>query len=446
MAAEPTQDSEPLRTRLIRAASGSFGLSVASTGLAFVTSVVLARMLGAAGYGIYNYALSWIGVLALPAVMGFDRLLVRETARYRVAAAWGALAGLLRASNSLVIFASSFAAIVVCAVTWLSSADSDPTLTGVFLLAALLLPMQAVTRLRQSTMGGLERVVTGQVPELLVRPLLFLVGVLVLHFVLALEADVRGVMAFNVAASFGALCWAVLQTRRALPEELRGVEREYHLRAWAAAAAPMLLIGGTQVVNSQTDVIMLGLLRSPEEVGVYTVASRGTRLILLVMVAINTALGPVIARVYASGDLARLQNLATRSARGMFAASLPLALGLIVFGYWFLLIFGPEFTSGRDALSILCVGKMINVLAGSAGTILVMTGYEKQVALWVGLAALLNIVLNALLIPIYGIEGAAFTTALCESLMNIAVVIALYRRIKIHSTAFGNFTRRPKNA
>ena len=444
MVAPPTQHSEPLRERLIRAATGSFGLSVASTGLAFVTSVVLARLLGAAGYGSYNYALSWIGVLALPAVMGFDRLLVRETARYRVAASWGALAGLLRASNSLVILVSCFAALGVAAVTWFISGPSDPALTSIFYLAALLLPLHAVTRLRQSTMSGLERVVSGQVPELLVRPLLFLVGVLVLNFGLARSADVVSVMAFNVVASFVALCWAVVQTSRALPGEVRGVEREYHLRVWAAAAAPMLLIGGTQVVNSQTDVIMLGLLRSPEEVGVYTVASRGTRLILLVMVAVNTAIGPVVARVYAAGEFARLQNLVTRSARGMLAASLPVALALIIFGHWFLLIFGPDFTAGRDALSILCAGKLINVLAGSAGTILLMTGYEKDVAIWVGLAALLNIVLNAILIPIYGIEGAAFTTALCESLMNIAVVITLYHRTRIHSTAFGNFTPRSK--
>lgn len=429
------QQSESLRGRLIRAATGSFGLNVVSAGLLFVIGVVLARVLGAAGFGVYSYALSWVGLLAIPVVMGFDRLLVRETARCRATSSWGALRGLLVTSDAVVLVASGGIGLGFVAVTWFASSTRDPV---VFYLAALLLPLQAIMRLRQSTLAGLERVVAGQVPEMVIRPVLFLASVLVLNFVLAESLDVRSILALNVAAMVVALGSSLFQRHRALPIAVRSARREFHVRAWAAAALPMLVIGGMQILYSQTDVIMLGLMSvSDEEIGIYSVVVRGTRLILLVMLAVNASIGPVVARMYAQNDWVRLQLLATRSARGMFAASLPLGLGLIAFGPWFLQIFGQPFVAGQEAMTILSVGKLMNALAGTGAIILMMTGREKDVAIWVALSALLNVAMNWVLIPLYGIEGAAIATAGCEILMSFAVAWALYRRLEIHATAFG---------
>ena len=124
-----------------------------------------------------------------------------------------------------------------------------------------------------------------------------------------------------------------------------------------------------------------------------------------------------------------------RTVRPLASRKVRVALATVVGAY------AAEYGLGLSeelVLTILSVGKLVNVFAGSGGVILVMAGHEKDVALRVGLAALLNVVLNALLIPRYGIEGAAFATATCEILMSLSIALALYRRLQIHSTALGS--------
>ncbi|MFW6089999.1 MAG: oligosaccharide flippase family protein, partial [Gemmatimonadota bacterium] len=77
-------------------------LRVSSAAVSLVVSILLARMLGPEGYGIYAFAYAVIMLLALPAQAGLPTLLVREVARYEADERWGLLAGLLRRSNQLV--------------------------------------------------------------------------------------------------------------------------------------------------------------------------------------------------------------------------------------------------------------------------------------------------------------------------------------------------------
>ena len=117
--------------------------------------------------------------------------------------------------------------------------------------------------------------------------------------------------------------------------------------------------------------------------------------------------------------------------------SLPVAAGLLVFGQRFLLIFGAEFTTGRAALSILSAGQLINVAMGAVGLLLVMTGHERDAAKGIGIGALLNIILNALMIPRWGLEGAAIANAGSIIAWNVLLALWVYRRLGIDATAFG---------
>ena len=87
---------DTLRAHFVRGASGTFALKIASTGLVFITSLVLARILLAKGYGAYIYAISWVYLLSIPAMMGFPTLITRELARYKTQEDWGILRGVLR--------------------------------------------------------------------------------------------------------------------------------------------------------------------------------------------------------------------------------------------------------------------------------------------------------------------------------------------------------------
>ena len=116
---------------------------------------------------------------------------------------------------------------------------------------------------------------------------------------------------------------------------------------------------------------------------------------------------------------------------------LPAAMLLIAFGDRLLAVFGAEFTRARTALTILVLGQIANVAAGHVGVLMTMTGHEKRVAATVSAAAGCNVILNFLLIPRFGIEGAAAATAISLILWNAFTLCWVIKHLRINPTIFG---------
>ena len=427
-----------LRGYLIRGSTGSFILKLIFTGLSILISITLARTLGAGKYGIYVYALAWVNMLTVPAKLGLDRLLIREVATHQTLANWGLMHGLLRRSNQAVLL-SSLGLALGGAV--LGRFVFEGSLLATFWLALPLLPVVALTNLRQAAMRGLRRVVLGQLPEMLVQPVvfLFLVGGAYLLFRERLEAP--WAMGLQVVAASAAFLIGTTLLLKYLPRSVKQTQPAYQTRLWASSILPLLLISAMNVINSRVDTIMLGAIRGPEVVGIYRVATRGANLITLALLAVNASLAPIVASLDAAKDFKRLQRVVTRSARAILLFSLPVALVLIVFGRWFLLIFGQEFTQASMTLTILCLGQLVSAVMGSVSLLLVMTNHERDASLVIGMSLLINVALNAVLIPRWGLEGAATASAVSVIIRNAVLSGLVKKRIGIVSTALGPLRR-----
>ena len=97
-------------------------------------------------------------------------------------------------------------------------------------------------------------------------------------------------------------------------------------------------------------------------------------------------------------------------------------------------LFGPEFTRGYWALAILTVGQLVNASVGSVGFLMSMTGHQREAARVFAGAAVLNVVLNASLIPLWGINGAAIATATTTIIWNVALALYVWRRLGVRAT------------
>ncbi|MEM7541669.1 MAG: polysaccharide biosynthesis C-terminal domain-containing protein, partial [Pseudomonadota bacterium] len=224
--------------------------------------------------------------------------------------------------------------------------------------------------------------------------------------------DPSVVTALHVIALAPTALISALLVRRSLPGEVIASTPETERRKWLASSLAMMLIGGLSVINSRTDIIMLGWFGDASAIGIYSVAVRGSELTMMIMMAAHAALNPTMASLFAAGKLSELNRLSVRSGRLILLASTPLVIGLIIWGEWFLAIFGPEFTDGQITLAILCIGNLGALAMGPAAVVLVMTGHERRAARAIAITVVTNILLNLVLIPIYGKEGAAFATAL----------------------------------
>jgi O-antigen/teichoic acid export membrane protein len=418
---------------LARAAAGSLALRVVSLGLVFICHLLLTRLLGAHAYGLYAYALAWTKALSVPATLGFERLVVREVAIYSARSDWASWHGLLNwASRTLLTTAIAIALIAVGLSLLIagSSAGLQP-----FWLAMALVPLLALLRLKQFVMQGMHRAIAGQIPERFVQPL-FLTILIGAYFGFFGKLTATGAMGLNVTATFVALVCGMVLFEHTLPRSVKKSAPNAQPRVWMQSVVPLLVVTGVSAVSGQIPVLMLGAIGNAEAAGILSLAKRLADLTIIPTLALSTVLTPRLAALWAMRDKRGLQRTMTKCARGVTLVSLPLALVFIIFGRPVLEIFGVPFVAGTTALTLLSVGQIVNMFAGSNGLMLVMAGHEREVAVITIAGALLNLLLCALLVPGWGISGGAVSVTASLTAWNLLLIWRVWRVLGIRSSIF----------
>ena len=158
--------------------------------------------------------------------------------------------------------------------------------------------------------------------------------------------------------------------------------------------------------------------------------------------AISTVAAPLFAAAHARGGREALQRAATKAAHLGFWPSLAVAAGLLVFGEPLLRLFGAPFVAVRLPLAVLVGGQLVNAAAGPVGYLLAMTGHQDDNARVFAVSALLNLGLNALLIPAFGLIGAASATALTMAVWNLWLHALTVRRLGVRGSVLARLETR----
>jgi O-antigen/teichoic acid export membrane protein len=426
-----------LRHRLARVSIFSLALKAIGTVLVFVLSVVLARTLGPSQYGVYEYVIAWVMLLLVPAAFGLDKLAVRQLSAAAARGDWAAARGFLRWSVAVVLGFAILSGGVAAGVAWLGAGGvvSAPLLA--FWLGCLVVPLSALTIVWESSLRGLQRVIEGQLPIMIVRPLVVITLVLVAFHAVGLPRTAVTALGAFLAGAVVAAVLAFVLLRRRLPPELRRAAPVAHGAAWFGAALPMMVMTALYTANSRIGTILVGSITGAEAAGVYALAARGADLVIFTLVAVNTALSPTFAGLWAAGDREQLQRVVTRSARLIFVLGFPLAAGLFAFGATFLLIFGESFVVGTDVLRVLLVGQVINVAMGSVGVLLVMADRERLAMLGFAAGVATNLALALVLIPPFGALGAAWAATASMVVWNVVLWYLTLRSLGVHATVLG---------
>jgi len=432
------KDTGTLKAHMVRGTVGSFVLKVVNTLLAFGTSLLLARLLGAKEYGVYAYAISWASLFSVPAVMGLNTLLVREVAKYKALEDWGALRGILRWSDRVVLFTSLGLSSAFALVVWFLQGKFGPEVKVALWLAAALIPLLSFLLLRQGGLQGLGCVVAAQIPQFLVLPMVFLALAVGVYFTIGLSGTAA--VGLRIIAGVIAVSAALFLLERRSPETVTDVLPVYRPREWLKSASSLLFVGAAGIINHRISTIMVGAMLGPREAGVFDVALKATALVSFSLMVVNMPLAPAVAKLYAAGQKECLQRLVTKSARVALLGALPIALGMIVFGRWVLSLFGSGFTDGSATLAILSAGQLVNVGMGSVALLLNMTKHERDTAKGSGIALLVNVTFNAGFVPFLGIEGAAIATSVSIILWNILLAMWVYKKLHVFTTPFRHIT------
>lgn len=428
---------------LIRSTSAIALLRLFGSGVSFILNIFVARSLNATEFGIFSYILAWTMTLGMLGLFGLDRLLTREIPIYNTQAAWKELRGLSGWANwtagmvSLILFGLVF-------TPWLFfGGPSNARTLMIWLAGGLLIPLLALGGVQQSTLRGLHRPASGQVAETVIQPLAFLV-LLAIAIVRTDQLAAGHVLTVYALATAGALVFGAWQAHRALPHEALAAPPIRHGRKWAVGASRMLIFTGLVAINSQVDVLVLGAFKDVAAVGVYAAALRGASIIPLLLNIAVIAAAPTLAGLYNEGKRDELKRFFVQISRSAWLGGLPVAMGLLLFGRWFLRLYGAEFASGQTALVILSLGQLVNIAAGPVATLLVMTGHERDAIIGMALSTAANFLLSASLIPLWGINGAAVAAASGLSLWNLVLLWYVWKRLAIAPAIPGfNWLRSP---
>jgi len=430
------------RGQLLLGGIGSLAIKSLNTLLAFLVAVLLARVLGAEGYGVYAFSFTLLSLLWSPVYLGLPHLVVREVAKYRAKSDWTHVRGVIQWVTRVVVVFSLVMLLITGGMLWLGSPWLDPSRHMTLIFGLLLLPLLALSQVAGAALRGLQRVILGQLPVHVLSTLFFITLIALSAWLVPGRSTPPWIISLHGIAALVALALSWWLLVRYSPDILRSTRHaQQDPVAWRRAAMSLGLISGIQFINGYTDILMVGLLRTDAEVGVYRVAAQTSGLVVFGLTAMNMVLHPHFSRLHAEGDHARLQKLVTFSSAAIFILAVPPMLLFTLAGRPILdWVFGEEFAAGHVILSILVIGQLVNAGFGSVGALLNMTGHENDTLRGMTVAALANVTLNLVLIPAYGTTGAAIATTLSLVIWNVLLRRYVWKRLGIESSIF--FTMR----
>lgn len=404
--------------------------SVFGSGLAYLYSIFLARTLGARDFGVYALGLAIFNVTLLIAPLGFESGALRFVS---VALGRGDRQAARRtiAQTLVLVVVSGIAAGVLLALAARPLAlglYDNAQLAEVLPWLALAIPMAAIATLLLDVIRAFQQVRYTVLVRYLWEPVARFALAAVL---LGMGYALGGALAAIVISSAGSLLIALGAARRigAFAGGRGAALSGQGLGSLFVYCLPLTLANVFGVIAPRSDILILGRWASPEQVGVYSVAAQTAAIIALVLGGLTTMCAPVMGEIAAARDLKRLETLYATVCRWTLAFTMPLFCLFAVFGTEILALFGAHFTAGAAALVVLALGQLLYSAFGISSTLLLMFGHSRKIMANTILLAVFLVASNLLLVPRFGMQGAACAVALSNAAIgciNLRQVHRLY--------------------
>jgi O-antigen/teichoic acid export membrane protein len=413
---------------LIRSGLTGFVATIGNRLLTIGSGILLARMLGADGYGTLSFALALGATLIVLTEFGMYNLIVRDVASAHRRDDWSAIRGMLAAARHWILIASLVVATTGAILIWLIL-DLSQVQRLTLSLMLVSIGLGALVRVKAATLSGLRLLSSAQLVELFVIPAIvfgtvaavFLAAPQIMSPPLALAIQIVGTVIAVVFAMYRISALAPRISPPATPPV------GFYRRAY-----PFALIVFAGLATSQLDTVIVGALFSPAETSFYRVGAQAAALTWIGIQIIQSISAPYFARLHSVGDTVRF-------ARFFWLTSLLSALSvipaLVVLMIWseqlIALTFGPEFIDAAPLLRIIAIGYAVNACCGPVGTIMTMTGRERITARVYLTIAVLAPLLMATAALAFGLTGVAVATAALIASGHLTLRVVLWRLLGI---------------
>jgi O-antigen/teichoic acid export membrane protein len=433
-------DGETARAQ--RQALLAFAIRVASAAIAFVSQIILARLMGEFEYGIFAFVWVIVVLAGNLSCLGFHTSVIRFLPQHRAEGDLAAARGLHYTARIFSLISASVLAVIGFLFLRLFAGTFEAYWTAPLFLALFTLPMIALGDVLDGTARASGWTMTALSPTFLIRPTLILLFMVCAVWLGASETAVTAMEAALAATYVTTLLQYIRMRRR-----LRGAYGRGALRlrpaVWLGYSLPVFLVDGIGFLLTNADVVVVGITMPPDQVAVYFAAAKTIVLVQFVAFAVKAAAAPRFAAILAGSDTSALAAFAGQTARWSFWPALVIGLAILLVGEHLLALFGPAFTAGYWLLPVLFAGILTKALVGPGEVLLSMAGRQKLCVLIYAAVLAIAITLNILLIPRYGLGGAAMATACAMMVEALLLHIALRLTLDIRMFAFAGFLVSP---
>ena len=424
-------DKNAERTALV-----AFSIRIISAALAFISQIILARLMGEFEYGIFVFVWVFIILSGNLSCLGFHTVVIRFVPEYNAHNDASHIRGLtITARIFALILATIIGAIGIAVVVFF--ADKIP---NYYLVPAILgicaLPMIALGDVLDGTSRANSWPIVAMSPTFIIRPALIIIFVLG-AFLYGQQPTAKVALLAAIFASYMTTIGQFIVVTRKLRNRYETGERHWELKKWITVALPIFIIEGFYYLLTNADVIIVGFYLEPEKVAVYFAAAKTMALVHFIYFAVKAGAAPKFSSMVAENKMAELNNFAKQTARWTLIPTLLIGGLVLLLGRFLLSMFGESFIDGHTVMIILFFGILAKSFIGPSEILLTMAGKQKICMIVYAGALAANLGLNITLIPMFGIQGAAFATAGAMTIEAILLFFVIKSQLGITMFALG---------
>jgi len=395
--------------------------------LGLVSNFVLARFYGPKILGQLALVLAVVNIISIFTIFGFNNGLVKYISRYKVTKQTKRLNEIIKIAFIYSVLFSIIGAIVLFLLKDIvaNSIFKDSGLVNCLVYGSWLIIPLTISSIFNGLYRGFKQLQYPVISNEIIRRIVFSTIIIIFAFLNIKNTPIviTSLLFTQILVIFyliGKVSTLKIDFKNILLIPIKNTLKEKKIKKeFLIYSSTLIFISFMNIILTKIDKIMLGIYMTSEVVGIYNIAATVAGLITFLLVSSNMIFSSVISELYSVNKIKLLGDLYSTITKWIIILTLPIVISILFFSDTILRFFGEAYIVGSSALIILALGQMINTFAGANGSILSMCGHERLLLKNNISMAIINIIFNAILIPKFGILGAAIATGFSIATINI---------------------------
>lgn len=431
---------------MLKAFASTAFVRMLGIGLAFLQSIVLARVFGADVFGVFSFAVAIISFADIILTLGLDQFLMREIAQR---------------GESLAINSPRFRTLrwlivklvfpLVCVATavgllllWTLDSTSSYRIPVFAVLATF--SLLVCRKLAEAVALGLKQQLRSILSSKIVFPAIMILGALIIAVTGTARSEIAISVLYTTALGFSAIVaiWFIRQSHVLRPQNAPSADKA-PTKDVLVPALNLAFVMSANIIMNNMDTVLIAPIASPQEAAYARVGQRLAEATVMIQIITMLHFKPLIAEAYGNADNTALKAQLKVIARVLGGLGTLAFLAVMLFATPLALIFGEDFRATDSIIRAYAIGAYVMILAGPGMLLLTMTSKEAVASriMWSALA--INLALDLALIPFLGGLGAGIATSASQIVLALGLLRACRRNLGLDASILSQIFAKPSS-